>query len=109
MKISHKVPRQACRPEVITDRYQIEVDVATERLAKAYGKAQRNFRTAEVRLERATAARKSAAKLRLLADAVNARRTALAEIEVLMRASPQSATHRGAKSFRPVPKPGGVL
>lgn len=109
MKIRHNVPAAAYRPEAVTDEYQAEVDAATDKLDRAYAKASRRLAAAERRLAVAVADCNTANRRTALAAAVELRRSELESIAILMRASPQSAHHRGTKSYRPVPKPGGLL
>lgn len=119
MKIRHNAPPIGLRSDPITPEYQAEVDRATDKAMVAYERAQRRLQAAEQRLERARAARDRAADKRAARNAkrelavalelVELRREELRRVESLMKSAPASANHRGVRSFRPVPMPGGVI
>lgn len=103
----------------ITPEYQREIDKTMRRAEQAWRKAQKQLAATERRLERARlnrSAARDAAELAArrravgqLEAQVEARRVELENLHRLMAASAYSSQSRGKKSFRPVPKPGGLL
>lgn len=111
MKIKHRVPVFVQKPDEITAEYENEVRRSTERGEREHEKAVKRLAAAERRLAkvRATPAQKREKSsytrdLNVAVQIVEARRRELADLERLMAQSPQSATHRGTKSFRPIGK-----
>lgn len=91
---AERVEREAIRH---TAARQAQYERATRRLARA-----------EQRLERVRARTKPNITTRALAVAqelVELRRQELLTLQRMMTRSPSSATHRGRKSYRPVPDP----
>ena len=105
MRIKHNPYVQPVTSSEVSDSYQVEVDKATDKLSRRYARVARRLASARASLSVA----KTGPRVRELSRLVEDRIRELAEIEALMRASPQSASHRGTKSFRPVPPPGGNL
>lgn len=104
MRITHRVPVREPEPVILDPRYAAEVERATHRAERAYAKAQRDLASAQQRLERAQQARiRNQKTIKLATALVELRRTQLEELEAIMHASPAAATHRGRKSYRPVP------
>lgn len=109
MKIKHKVPAFAPKSEDVSEQYENEVRRSTQRGEREYLRAQKRVTAAEQRLEKIRAA---SAKARALSSytrdlnvaiqIVEQRRQELAELERLMKQSPNPAKNRGTKSFRPV-------
>jgi rhamnose utilization protein RhaD (predicted bifunctional aldolase and dehydrogenase) len=114
--MKHRVPVRPVRSDPVDERYQREVDASTDRAVRAYDRAVGALEAAEALLERRAreAARKGAKaqQRRAYEDAlavVELRRLELEKLYRLMQASPQSAAHRGRKSFGPKPPPGSVV
>ena len=114
MKIRHRIPTQAfaSATDPLSAEYEAEVRACTERAERAY-------RLAEQRLAKAIAKAEEAerkAKVRKVKPSVVADLWAIVELRRIeldayarvMAASPQSAAHRGGKSFRPVPVAHGM-
>lgn len=114
MKITHRVPAYS---QNMTGRiepaYQREVDRSTSRLEREFAAASRALEAAENRAERAlrkhevAKGRKqsgtSRRELQVAWATVELRRDELERISRLMSSSPAGSTHRGDRSFRPVP------
>lgn len=89
-KSRHRVPTLTAMPEpVISERYQTEIDMSTQRLERRYRKAQRALEAAEKRAARAWAdvvknARGAKRRHSDLQALVEERRAELREIERLM-------------------------
>lgn len=116
MKITHRVPTTTPKSAVVDDRYQAEVDRATDSAEKRHQDAQKRLLAAERRrdrLQRAEVARsdrrKHAEQLKLAVALVEMRRAELEQIERMMQASPASLMHRGKGWHRPVPPINGSL
>lgn len=92
-KSRHRVPTLRMQSEPIDARYQIEVDMSTNRLERRYRRAQKALAAAEARAEHAHQALEAAAtgirRLRRQYDdlwlVVERRRAELREVELLMR------------------------
>jgi hypothetical protein len=113
MKITHNSHGGWQRPSAVTTAdYENQVQRSTD-------KAERLFRAAELRLQRAQdrltaalASRHKRTKQRHIAELqahVEIRRAELEKYRRMMVAVPASAEHRGRKSFRPVPPTQGSL
>lgn len=108
MRITHRVPVIEPESAVVDAKYQAEVDRATHKAERTYAKALQALARAERRLHRVEQTRNRKA-IRLAAEIVELRRQELVEIERMMFGSPASATHRGRRSYRPVPVTNGSL
>jgi uncharacterized protein (DUF2132 family) len=112
MKITHRNPAANWfaipQSAVIDPDYEAEVQWATERGEREYRRRAERLQRAKDRLTKATRARTSAKRLAVLEAAVELRRQELEAYRRLMVASAASAEHRGVKSYRPVPNPGGM-
>ena len=97
-KSRHRIPtfvlQNALAPDPISERYQIEVDMATNRLERRYRKAQRALEVAErkaeaarIALQRNQSDRAARAYHQQLLELVETRRAELREIEALMMPS----------------------
>lgn len=98
------VPWAVTNPVVLDEVYQRQVDRSTSRLERQYARAEKRAQQAKVRLERAR--RDTRTKKQQLAELealVQIRLDELEEYRRMMVAVPAGATHRGTKSFRPVP------
>lgn len=103
-------PWYAPKPVVLTVEYEREVQRSTEKLERQYVRAQKRAEQAERRLERARNDPRTRSKKHQIAQLVaevELRRLELEEYHRMMVSSPASATHRGRKSFRPVPNRNG--
>jgi hypothetical protein len=113
MKRKHRIPVDKLRlSDPVTPEYQSEIDATMERAAARYAQAQRALERAQARVARirATAVeqRRTAAhrrELRIAEADLELRREELRRLDSLMHASPQSASHRGKRSYRPRPDP----
>lgn len=105
MKIQHKMNPGYWdpKPAVIEGDYQDEIDRTLEKARVAYERAERRLASAEARLAKAerrtTNSRRQIEELELL---VMLRRDELERYRRMMVSVPQSAAHRGTKSFRPL-------
>lgn len=109
MKIKHNVPTAPLKSAVLSEQYENEVRRSTQRGEREYARAQKRVTQAERRLakiratpEHARAVSSYTRDLNVAVQIVELRRQELAALERIMKQSPQSATHRGTKSFRPV-------
>lgn len=108
MRIAHRVPVREAQSATLDPAYQAEVDRSTARAERAYAKALRDLQRAEGKLQRVQQSHDAKA-IKLATAIVELRRQQLEELEVQMRSAPQSATHRGRRSYRPVPTTRGSL
>lgn len=98
------VPWAITTPVVLDEAYQRQVDRSTSKLERQYAQAEKRARQAKARLERARRdTRTKKQQLTELEALVQIRLDELEEYRRIMVAAPASATHRGTKSFRPVP------
>lgn len=108
MKIRHRIPPEAwSRPDLISDRYQTEVDASTSAGEKRVRNAMRALDSAERRLSKALKTHGIRSRVRsvlVAREIVELRREELLTIQRLMQAVPASATHRSHQSKRPVPE-----
>lgn len=103
MKIRHRVPTEALayRPEPISERYQAEVDTATERSERD---ALRQLQVAERRLARLVqVAKPKTHALKVAIELVEIRRQELLAIQRSMQSVPASSAHRSRAGHRPIP------
>lgn len=116
MKIQHRVPDSALTNNMtgrLTAEYQAEVDRSTERLQREYDQEMRRSAAAGRRLTRLQAKGRRATssrqrrnierEIRVAWEQVELRREELTRLASLMQSTPAGATHRGDRSFRPVP------
>lgn len=100
------VPWAQHAPVVLDDAYEREVQRSTDKLERAYARAQKRVTQAEGRLAKAQREERTRRKAHVLAQleaALQARRNELEEYRRMMVGVPASAAHRGTRSFRPVP------
>lgn len=100
------VPWATPTPVALDDDYARQVQRSTDKLERAYARAQKRVEQAEARLAKARRDEQTRRKAHVLAQleaAVQARRDELEEYRRMMVGVPASAAHRGTKSFRPVP------
>lgn len=106
MRITHKLnPGWQPKPEIITARYQTEIDQATHRSERAYAKALRDLERAEARLRQAQRETGNMRAVKVAAELVELRRDELRRLEAMMKSVAASAEHRGVRSYRPLPPP----
>ena len=92
------------RPEPISDRYQTEIDAATNKLERAYRNAGKRANRAERRVETARASHATSKAMEQLERELEARINELRRIEALMQpGNIAQAAHRGSASYRKVP------
>lgn len=116
MKITHNIPVERASATVSAE-YQAEVDASMRRGRLRWESEQSSLAAAERRRDRvarrkpktARAKKLQTRQLRELDELIELRRMEVQRMAGLMQASPQSASHRGRKSFRPVPKMGDLL
>lgn len=97
-------------PVVVSESYEREVAESTRRLEQRYEQARRRATRAEQRLRDARADTRRKTRAGVIAQLeveLELRREELAEYERLMKSTAASAEHRGVRSYRPVPTPGG--
>ncbi len=117
MRIRHRYPvERMMASDPVTDEYQAEVDAHTARRERDYRDAEKRLRAAELKRDRIRAetvsrsTRKAHARRLAELDAlVDLRRNELDALDRQMKASPQSAQHRGKKSYRAVPVTHGTV
>lgn len=81
-KSRHRIPSNLpMRSDIITDRYQVEIDRSTTRLERHWRRAKKALVAAEAKHARAA----GAARVRELGKLVAMRRDELQKIEILMR------------------------
>lgn len=110
MKIRHNAPREP-RSADLTPEYEAEVEASMRRGRLRWESEQTALEKAERRRAKVAARKPKTAKaakvrkrqLRELDELIELHRQRLQETHRMMRSSPQSAAHRGDKSFRPVP------
>ena len=102
MKLRHNHRANPAPSVEVDEEYQAQVDRSTDRLVRKYRKAQGRLEKARSSLGRAKTEK---SRVNIQRD-IDDRLFELREIEALMRSSPQSSSHRGTASFRPVPPPG---
>lgn len=110
MKYRHRVPILPPVSAVVTPEYQAEVDRSTARAEREYQQAQTRLAAAERRAERvrkqnvpATKQRHHARELATALALVELRRAELEELARMMQSAPSTVSHRGRKSYRPIP------
>jgi hypothetical protein len=109
MKMKHRVPIRVPQSATVDEAYESEVRRSTEHGERQHARAIKRLRDAERRLEKVRSREESrravsayTRDLNIALQIVELRRQELSDLERLMRQSPQSAQHRGTKSFRPV-------
>jgi multidrug efflux pump subunit AcrA (membrane-fusion protein) len=109
MRLRHRIPTdQFERSDPITPAYQREIDETMRRAQTAYDQAERRLQRDERRLEKARQAkptRRQERQIKELVALVELRREELKRWHQMLVHSPQSAQHRGSRSYRPVPSP----
>ena len=96
---------QGPRPEPIAERYQAEIDAATDRLVRSYRNAAKRASRAERQVETAKANGIARRDMERLERALAERVAELRQIEMLMQpGNIAPAAHRGTRSYRKVPK-----
>lgn len=116
MKITHRIPAanwwSAPESDPVPPEYQAEVDQSTGRAEREFRRAKQRFERAEAKLAEARArqarSRKSVSRKQIaeLEALLELRREELRDWERMMVTVAASAEHRGTKSFRPVPDQG---
>lgn len=117
MRITHRPASGASwwavpESDPVPPEYEAQVQLTTQRAEREYRNALRRFERAEAKLAAAQQLRernRKAVKLKQLKELealVEIRREELADWHRMMVATSASAEHRGPKSYRPVPKPG---
>jgi hypothetical protein len=113
MKIQHNPnppPWYTPRSVVLSAAYEDEVQRSTEKLERAYARAQKRVEQAEARLNQTKkhsgSGERKARRVAELQAVLDIRRAELEDYRRMMLSVPASATHRGTKSFRPVPDRG---
>lgn len=110
MKIKHRIPVNRLRQsDPVSDEYQAEVDLHTNRAVVAYERAQRRIAQDEKRLARLARMPQTRSRKRRIAELdalIELRRLDLDKLHRLMVVSAQSAQHRGRRGHRHVPSPG---
>lgn len=110
MKIRHHVPSDP-HSSSLTPEYEAEVEASMYRGRLRWESEQAALAKAERRRRRLSARKPATARqsktirrqIRELDEQIEFYRSSLQETHRLMTASPQGASHRGSKSFRPVP------
>lgn len=122
MKIRHKIPTAAFKPDPVSPEYQAEVDRSTSKAQVAYDRADRKLAAAQRRLEQADEivlaaaargrkpSRDQVCEVRIATELVELRREELLVLERLMKSSGVGGNqNRGRGGHRPVPSVASLL
>ena len=126
MKIRHKPPANIFRSATLTPEYQAEVDrsmargrqrweaeqAALEKAERRRARLAANLERDQARATSGQAKKKVRATRREIAELdeqIEMYRAHLQSLQRIMTSHGASSTHRGVKSYRPVPKQGDVV